>query len=403
VDPLDIIHQFGADAMRYVLCEMQTGTQDIRLPVQVISPFDGSIIDLATANPGPHKGTYTDPATGQLFDMVGHMESEGVPGAKAISDRFEVGRNFCNKLWNAARFAYLNLEDTGFEPRDPGTLELEDRWILSRLTDAIDRVEKGLEVYNPSAAIGAARDFFWNELCDWYLELVKPRLKDAEKAPLCKQVLATCLDQVLRLFHPFVPFITEELWRRLGELAPRRGVRQELATGELLVAARWPEADPDWRDQELEELVAFAQEVVTRLREVRAHYQVAPSARVPIVLRAAGESADRLARCRELIANMAGAESVAIDAAAEKPKDAATTVVGDVEAYVLGVLDGEKERAKLQAQREKLAGQIAGIEKKLQNENFVAKAPAEVVDRERRRLEEIRAQLERVEASLGQL
>src|SRR5690606_27479163 len=186
--------------------------------------------------------------------------------------------------------------------------------------------------------------------------------RDPEAAPLARQVLATCLDQVLRLLHPFVPFVTEELWAKLGELAPRRGVESELATAELLVHAPWPSADATWRDVELEQRVAFAQDLVTRIREVRQSYQVAPSTRVPIVVKADGASAAQLAGTEHLIATLAAAESVHLDAAAVKPKDAATTLVRDVEAFVLGVVDLDKERAKLEKQREKLAGQITGIE-----------------------------------------
>ncbi len=404
VDPLDIIEQFGADAMRFVLCEMQTGTQDIRLPVQIISPFDGSIIDLATAKPGPYKGTYVDPGSGKLFDMVGQMAEQGVPGARATSERFEVGRNFCNKLWNAARFAFLNLEGAGFTARTADELALEDRWMLSRLTETIGRVEAGLEVYNPSAAVTAARDFFWNELCDWYLELIKPRMKDADTAPLARQVLATCLDQVLRLLHPFVPFVTEELWTRLGELAPRRGVASELRSCDgLVVHAKWPEADGAWRDEALESRFAFAQEVVTRVREVRARYQVAPSTRVPLVIRADGDAAARLAGFEELIRSMAGGESVTVDAGATKPKDAATAVVSDVEVFVLGVVDIDAERARLDKQRGELQGRVEGVRKKLANENFVKRAPAEVVEGERSRLTDLERQLQSVEAALKAL
>ncbi|HIO66617.1 MAG TPA: valine--tRNA ligase, partial [Planctomycetes bacterium] len=210
IDPVDIIERYGTDAMRYVLSEMQTGTQDIRLPVQAISPFTGNNIDLATAKHGRNIFTYICPESGKEFDVLGTMED--VPAAKLISDRFDVGRNFCNKLWNAVRFALMNLEGYQFDPARADQLGTEDRWILSRLSNACQQVQQQLEDYNPSAAIGIAREFFWNELCDWYLEAIKPRLRDGgEDAGTAQQVLATCLDQVLRLLHPFVPFVTEEL------------------------------------------------------------------------------------------------------------------------------------------------------------------------------------------------
>ncbi|MBK8975422.1 MAG: valine--tRNA ligase [Planctomycetes bacterium] len=402
VDPNDVVEAFGADAMRYVLCEMQTGTQDIRLPVQVISPVDGVHLDLAECQPGPYKGTFVDPRNGQLFDMVGQMERDGVPGAKATSDRFEIGRAFCNKLWNAARFAFMNLTGTEFVARDGGELTIEDRWILSRLTHAIQRVDAGLAAYNPSAAIGAAREFFWNELCDWYLELIKPRMRDAERAPLARQVLATCLDQVLRLLHPFVPFVTEILWRSLGELAPRRGIVAELgSTAGPLVRASFPAADAArWRNEGLEVRVALAQEVVASLREVRARYQVAPSRRVPLRIRAQGASAEALAGLEELIAHMAGGESVLVGADATATKDSATAVVRDVECHVLGVVDPDKERAKLETERDALQKRIAGVNAKLGNAGFVAKAPQQVVEQERARLAELEQQLATLQARL---
>lgn len=161
IDPVDIIERYGADAMRFVLCEMQTGTQDIRLPVQAISPYTGQVIDLASAKHGRSIFTYLDPATGQEFDVLGTMPD--VPPAKLISDRFLVGRNFCNKLWNAMRFALINLDGAesgaAFVPLDPARLAPEDRWILSRLARSTAAVDRALAAYNPSAAIDAARDF----------------------------------------------------------------------------------------------------------------------------------------------------------------------------------------------------------------------------------------------------
>jgi valyl-tRNA synthetase len=251
IDPADIIEQYGADAMRYVLSEMQTGMQDIRLPVQAISPFTGEHVDLATAKHGSSIFTYICPKSKKEFDVLGTMED--VPPAKLVSDRFEVGRNFCNKLWNAARFALLNLEDVQFTPRRREELRDEDRWILSRLSRAIATVQDELEKYNPSAAIAAAREFFWSDVCDWYVELIKARMRGGDEAPLARQVLATVVDQVLRLLHPFIPFITETLWEKLGERAPERGIEEPLDVSPLLIHACWPERQAGWQDDGLEE------------------------------------------------------------------------------------------------------------------------------------------------------
>ncbi|MGE4603233.1 MAG: class I tRNA ligase family protein, partial [Planctomycetota bacterium] len=251
IDPIDIIERYGTDAMRFVLFEMQTGTQDIRLPVQAISPFTGDVIDLATAKHGQNIFTYLCPESGKEFDILGTMED--IPSAKLISARFDVGRNFCNKLWNAVRFALMNLEGYSYDSGCSKRLQTEDRWILSKLTGACEEVRDHLRAYNPAAAIGSAREFFWSELCDWYLEAIKPRLRDGgEDATTAQQVLATCLDQVLRLLHPFVPFITEELWGSLREVASERGIDRPLEDSELLCLARWPQPEARFRDEKLE-------------------------------------------------------------------------------------------------------------------------------------------------------
>ena len=215
VDPVDIIERYGTDAMRYVLCDMETGTQDIRLPVQAISPFTGEMVDLATAKHGRTIYSYLCPKSGKEFDVLGTLQD--VPAAKVVSDRFEIGRNFCNKLWNSARFAFMNLSGYTFSPRTFSSLSAADRWILGRLTKAIEGVELGLQNYAPSAALNVARDFFWNDLCDWYLEMTKPVLRAGdENAAATKQVLAFVLDNTLRMLHPFIPIITEVLWERLN-------------------------------------------------------------------------------------------------------------------------------------------------------------------------------------------
>jgi valyl-tRNA synthetase len=411
IDPLDIIERYGADALRYVVCELQTGTQDIRLPVQAISPFTQPgeperLVDLATAKPGPYLGTFLDPETKQPMDLIGQYANEGITPAKATSERFVVGANFCNKLFNAARFAFLNLTGTPFTPLRVEQLPLEDRWILSRLQAAHVAVQQHLLAYNPSAALGAARDFFWNELCDWYLELIKPRCKDGADAGArasAEQVLAAVLDQTLRLLHPFVPFLTETLWEKLCELAPVRGIDHALPTSEQLVHARWPSVPAAWRDEAIEHDVAVLQQWSVAIREARARYQVPPRERVAVRFAATGADAAVLERVRPLLANACGLADVTVAADAQRTPDSATVVRGGSKAFLLGVVNLEQERGKLQKEADKLRGQIASIEKKLSNEGFVAKAPPQVIEKERAALRALQAQLTGVEQSLREL
>ena len=401
IDPVDIIERYGADAMRYVLCDMQTGMQDIRLPVQAISPYTGDLIDLATAQHGQSIFTYLCPATGKEFDVLGTMPD--VPAAKLVSERFEAGRNFCNKLLNAVRFALMNLADASFQPLQAGDLAVEDRWILSRLSHAVEAVHGHLASYNPAAALWAARDFFWNELCDWYLEFIKPRLRDADQAGAAQQVLAVAVDQVLRLFHPFVPYLTERLWEALNEQAPQRGIDESLAVAPLLIHARWPAPEAAWQDADVETRIAFLQEVVRGIRDLRSRYTIPPQARVSARIRADGAKAETLRGVTDLLVNMARLDAVDIAPDMQRSPDAATAVVGGVEVYVPGVIDTTKERDRLTKQRDQLRGRIAGSQRKLANEQFLSKASPEVVQKERDRLAACEAEMNNVEAALAAL
>jgi len=401
IDPEDIIEKYGADAMRYVICDMQTGTQDIRLPVQAISPYTGELVDLATAKHGRSIFTYLCPKTGKEFDVLGTMPD--IPVAKIISERFELGRAFCTKLWNAARFALMNLGEHGFLPLASDRLEEEDRWILSRLSRVARKVGEELRAYNPSAAIGAAREFFWSELCDWYLEIIKPRLKDEAAAPMARSVLALALDGTLRLFHPFVPFITEVLWDRLNAQCPARGLTEPLPTSPLLIAARWPEPVPEWEDEALESKFALAQEVVRGIREVRALQNVPPGRKLGALVKAGGRAADVLACMRMLIIHMGRLESLDVSPDMKKPVTAAAQVVGDIEIYLTGVIDPEKERGRLESRRKKLLDDIGKTEVRLGNEGFVQRAPADVVEKEKQKLKDLTAQIESIDAHLKAL
>ena len=401
IDPVDIIERYGCDAMRYVLCEMQTGSQDIRLPVQAISPFSNEPVDLAKAKHGNSIFTYVCPKTGKEFDVLGTMPD--VPSAKLISERFEVGRHFCNKLWNAVRFALLNLEQASFVERKPAELSFEDRWILSRLTRAIAEVQQQLETYSPSAAISTARDFFWSELCDWYLEMIKPRLRQAGEGDSARQVLAFCIDQTLRLFHPFIPFVTDFLWQQLNAHAAPRGIESQLQTPDTISHAPWPQPNTNWQDEQLEQQVDFLQSVIRVIRDIRSQYTVPPKQRVQVRIKTVGEAPDILNKGLIHIQGLAGVESVEMAVDAKRTRDSATAVVGELEVYVLGVIDIEKEWARLNGQIKKLSGTLEGVRKKLGNEKFLSRANPEVVKKERSKLADMESQLGTLNENLAAL
>ncbi len=396
IDPVDIINKYGADAMRYVVCELQTGTQDVRLPVHAISPFTGKTVELAKAKHGRTIFTYLCPETGKEFDVLGTMPD--VPAAQLFSERFDVGRGFCNKLWNAARFALMNLGEVGFQTLDAKELPTEDRWILSRLHAACIQIQQQLTEYSPAAAISAARKFFWDELCDWYLEMIKPRMRQED--PVAGQVLAATMDQCLRLLHPFLPFITEALWERLNAQAPQRGIDKTLPSSDLLVQARWPEARSHWQDTALEAEITEVQEIIQSIRNVRASNDTPMSKALDVMIKTGRQD---LARHSGLISHMANLQSLHFAADLDKPKTAATMLIKDMEIFVLGVVDVAKEQAKLEKQRDKLQKQMLGLEKRLGNPGFLDKAPAQVVAKEQANLQEMQTQLQNLEISLADL
>jgi valyl-tRNA synthetase len=401
IDPTDIIEKYGADAMRYILCVMQTGTQDIRLPVQVISPFTGKLIDLATAQHGQTIFTYICPDTGKEFDVLGTMPD--LPMAKIISERFDVGRAFCTKLWNAARFALMNLGKHSFEPLHLNHLVEEDRWILSRLSSVISKTTEQLEAYNPSAAISIAREFFWSELCDWYLEFIKPRFKLEESAPVARSVLAFAMDQVLRLFHPFVPFITEVLWERLAIQCPVRGLEKPLPTSALLISSSWPEQMPELLDDQIESDFDLTKDIIRAIREIRSQHNLPPRQKIKAQIKAGDKKASTLKRFEHLILNMGRLESLEVSSDITPPSTATIQPLGDVELYLTGVIDPSKERERLQKKRRKLQEEAKKSESRLKNENFLKQAPADVVGAEKKKLGELKSQIQLINKNLNAL
>ena len=401
IDPNDIVEEYGADAMRYVLCDMQTGTQDIRLPVQAISPFTGNRVDLATASHGRTIFTYICPETQKEFDVLGTIKE--LPKSRITSDRINAGRAFCTKLWNATRFALMNLDQYEYHKIKSGDLEPEDRWILSRLSRAIEAVTRQLQQYNPSAAIGIAREFFWAELCDWYLEFIKSRLWSPESARVARTVLAFAIDQVLRLLHPFVPFITEALWEMLNELAPVRGLEEELVREDLLISSSWPVSHKHFQNEKIDGEFRQVQQVIRSIRNLRVRYQVSPSKKIEAIVKARKPQADGIREMQNLIQNLAALKSLKVGSEVERPVLSALQVEGDMEIYLVGILDPAKEKAKLEKQKAQLEDSLENIKRKLSNSNFIQKAPARVVENEQKRIMKIKSQLELVNHNLKSL
>ncbi len=368
-DPVDIIDQYGADALRYTMASVATETQDIRMPMKKVRLDDGR--ELST------------------------------------SERFEQGRNFCTKLWNASIFAFRNLEEVPFEKLDPATLPVEDRWILSRLTRATREVQEAFSKYQFSRSLQIAREFFWDSLCDWYLELVKSRVTEGRAVNEAKQVLAFVLDQSIRILHPFVPFISEEVWKELGSRVPRRGLPgiAEPECDRPLYLSSFPpvEGYDGLSDTEVDAVFEDLQNATRGIRDIRAKQGVPPKERVDVIVRVPADRVASMEREGRIIRDRARVGDLRVDPGAEKPAGSATLVVGDMEIFVLDVIDESAERARLEKERTGLEKQIGGIESKLGNEQFVGRAPAEVVDRERERLAEFKERLAAIEETLAGL
>ncbi len=406
IDPVDIIDKYGTDAMRYVLCDMQTGNQDIRLPVTAICPKCDTHLELAELKHGRTVFTYVCSSCGAEFDVLGTMPD--LPAARLVSDRFVDGAKFCNKLWNTARFAFGNLDRVERREIARERMELEDRWILAALNRAVRAVTRGLENYNPSAALGAARDFMWGELCDWYLELIKPRLSgdDEASAATARQVLAHCLDQTLRLLHPFVPYITEYLYLQLLDQAPERGLpglTPDDPGSDLLLTAAWPEPAPDLDDEPLLDTFADLQAVTSGVREVRSSRGIPPNRSVKVTVRPPEARADDIRTQAHVVQHMANASELQVDTQARQPARSASLMIGDLQIFVHDMVDPAEEKARLTKELAKVDKEIAICNKKLSNPGFVEKAPAHVVAEQRDRLARYTAQKQAIERSLADL
>jgi len=412
VDPMDLIDKYGADAVRFTIASLAGQTQDVRLPVGYECPHCGHVIpqklEHQKAVPsGGEKPRITCPKCkkSSQYSSPWYDPDPGEKVARMVSERFEYGRNFCNKLWNAARFVLLNLQ--GYTPAALkwDELRLEDRWILSRLTTVVSEVTNLLEHYYFDDATRTLREFTWNEFCDWYLEMIKPRLQAEADRPLAQRVLVGVLDVLIRLLSPFVPFITEELWQRLAEVAPERGLLEPAAPAEAAMIAPWPELPAEWKDKDLERRFQRLKDTIVAVRNIRAFYHVPPSTKLRLRLRCAEDMAQDLQSVAGQFENLAGTLLEAAGAKVERPGGAVSFSLAEADGFVSleGAIDLKAEIQRKQKEADKLRRFIANHEKKLANRDFVEKAPPEVVQNVRETLEGLRSQLKSVEEALAEL
>jgi valyl-tRNA synthetase len=374
VDPVDIIELYGADALRFTLASSATETQDLRMPVEPTTLPDGRSVN--------------------------------------TSKKFEEGRTFPNKFWNASRFAMINLEgyDPEFNPGDFCGSGPVDMWILGGLARTTRDVTRAFESFQFAEAAKILRDFTWNDFCDWYVELAKRPLRSdvADQKQVAQHVLITVLDSLCRLLHPIIPFVTEQVWQALNQVAPRRKNPVTFAVesaAESVCIAPWPSFPDSWGWPGSDESVAQLQEKVTAIRNLRADRNVPASAKIAPTIVASGRTAEMLLPRTNDIMALTGAESLRIVESFEKPGNAAVAVLADAEIVLPmeGLIDPKVEVEKLARSKADLEKQLGGVKAKLNNASFVDRAPAEVVQQQRDRLAELEAQYAAVSGRLAEL
>lgn len=353
IDPLEVIDQYGADALRFMLLSGITPGNDMRFQL----------------------------------------------------DKLESSRNFANKLWNASRFVIMNLqdEDGGFRPMADDSegvsamkLKAEDKWILSKVNSVAAEVTANMEKFELSLASQKVYELIWNEYCDWYIELVKARLygDEEEDKKAVRYTLVRALKDMLKLLHPFMPFITEEIWSFL----PGEGNKET-----FLMSESWPEVDGALDFEEEVAAVELAMEAIRSIRNIRAEADAVPSRRLHAIILSSGKELDHMREGISYLKNLAGIEEVTfVESRDQVPDEVMSAVMNNLEIYVPldDLLDYKAEYERLKKEKERLSGEVKRTQGKLANENFVAKAPEQVIHTEREKLVKYEDMLAKVEARL---
>ncbi|HJT24471.1 MAG TPA: class I tRNA ligase family protein, partial [bacterium] len=343
VDPLDLIDQYGTDALRFTLASIETKQRYVALTPQ----------------------------------------------------KLESSRNFVNKLYNATRFVLMGIADgveiTALAKADYPRLKLEDRWILTRLSQVAEEVTQDYGKYRVAELSQTLYRFVWNEFCDWYLECIKPRLypeADREEKRLAASAVLAVLDGILRLLHPEIPFVTEELWHKLP------------GHTETIMKSSWPKLGDYPADEAAVKDFAFLQDVVTAIRTSRSELSVPPSAMVKVSTHGDGAKFDPASPLLPLLKTLCRVSE--LSETGKRPPKTALAVVkgGELYVHLEGLIDLKAEAAKQEKERQKLEKYAQAITGKLSNEQFVKNAPAELVEAEKDKLREAKEKITRIENNL---
>ena len=345
IDPLSVIERYGTDAFRFTLAAFAAQGRDIKMSEKRVDGY----------------------------------------------------RHFINKLWNAARFALMHL-DRGYNEIDLQNLSLPDNWILSRLQKATADVTAALDSYRFNEAAGAIYSFVWHEFCDWYLEAIKPALYDKEgpeTSAATRAVLWRVLRDTLVLLHPFIPFVTEEIWHHMPG-----------TDGSIMVAAHPADASESFQNPDSEAEMALLMEVITGIRNVRGEMNIAPSLALQVQVQSEDDQTRQIiASHQDLIINLARLNSLAIENVGQKPKSSATAVVKSASIFVSleGIIDFGKEATRLEKEIQKLAAELTVVAKKLGNEKFLSKAPADIIEKVRQKQGAILEKQQKIQANLDKI
>jgi len=396
VDPVDVIEALGADALRFGMTSMATETQDVRMPVEFQCPHCAARIEQTVHNRMLPR--IACPKCNGAFRTQWAVKPDDValPRGPALSERFEAGRNFSNKLWNATRFVLMNLEGFSAGAIAPDAAALEDRWLSSRLASVTAAATKAIDEYRFAEAARVLYAFAWDEYCSAYLELCKARLTDPATREKAQAMLLLGLDTILRLLHPIMPFVTEEIWQHLRTVAGERRMPWDKALlPTSIMTAAWPAPPASWVDGRTETQFGTFLAVVGAIREIRSRQNVPPKTQVKVALRAPRDLADLLAPMQPSIASMAAAEITAAGPDAVGAPGAATATAAGCDLFVdlAGLIDVGAEIARLTKENEKTAGFIQAKQAKLADGTFAAKAPPQVVQKEREALVDLEAKL----------